>query len=716
MTDTIRQNITIISKELSISNSQASAVVKLLDEGATVPFIARYRKEAIGALDETVILRIKDRVEQLAELDKRRNAILKSLSERNLLNKEIESQLFNASSLIELEDIYLPYKPKKRTRAAIAREKGLEELADIIFSQLSADIYNEAKRFINPEKGVISIEDAIEGAKDIVAERVSENIECKNELRQLFRTKGVVYSKLQKSKEEEAAKFEDYFEYDEEVARIPSHRILAIFRGNNEGFLSIKVRIPEETAMKVMSKCFLKNNTPSEEQMKSALEDSYKRLLLPSIETEILNELKELADTDSIKIFARNLKELLLQPPLASKRVMALDPGFRTGVKLVCLGKCGELLHFDTIYPFNSTSPQLKDAEVKIKTYCNKFSIEAIAIGNGTAGKETETFIRSLGISKEIIIVMVNESGASIYSASETARKEFPNHDITVRGAVSIGRRLIDPLAELVKIDPKSIGVGQYQHDVDQQKLKKELGNIVESCVNSVGVDLNTASAELLEYVSGLGPVLAKNIVDYRDKNGRFSARDELKKVSRLGAMAFQQSAGFLRIQNAENPLDGSAVHPESYYIVEKMASDAGCNVKDLIEKPQLRKAIDLKHYITDQTGLPTLQDIMSELEKPGRDPRKKFEVFSFTEGINKIEDLKIGMTLQGIVTNVTRFGAFIDIGVHQDGLLHISEMADRYVADPNEILKAQQKVKVKVLGIDLKKKRISLSMKSKPA
>ncbi len=708
------KNTDIITRELGLRVSQTSAVIKLLEEGATIAFIARYRKEATNSLDETVISRIKDLSEQLAELDKRRSAITKTLTERDLLTVDLGKKLMQAVSLTELEDIYLPYKPKKRTRATIAREKGLEPLAEKIFKQLPFDLIAEAKKFIHQEKGLGSIEEVLDGARDIIAEWISENIPCKNELRELFRAKSVLYSKIQKAKEEEGSKFEDYFNYEEEITRIPAHRILAVLRGSNEGYLSIKVRAPEEITLSIMKSKFIKGGSLSAEQMALAIEDSYKRLLLPSIETEMLNELKEFADADSIKIFSQNLRDLLLQPPLGNKNVMALDPGFRTGVKLVCLNPCGELLHFDTVYPFNSSASQIREVEEKIRNYCYKYMTDAIAIGNGTAGRETETFIRSLNLPKEIIIAMVNESGASIYSASETARKEFPNHDITVRGSVSIGRRLMDPLAELVKIDPKSIGVGQYQHDVDQGKLKKELSSAVESCVNAVGVELNTASIELLEYVSGLGPALAKNIVEYRTVKGRFNSKEELKKVTRLGSMAFQQSAGFLRIHDAENSLDSSSVHPESYEIVQKMASDLKCSLKDLVEKPQLRKSIDLKKYITDKVGMPTLQDIMAELEKPGRDPRQKFEAFSFSEGVNKIEDLKIGMTMPGIVTNVTNFGAFVDIGVHQDGLVHISQMADRYVSNPAELLKAQQKVKVHVIEIDIKKKRISLSMKAK--
>lgn len=707
-------NIEIIASELGLRTSQVLAVIKLLEEGATVPFIARYRKEATNSLDEVVISKIKDLKEQLAELDKRRSAIIKSLSEREMLTPELEKKLLQSAYITELEDIYLPYKPKKRTRATIAREKGLEGLAEKIFKNIPFDLMTEAKKFINPEKEVGSIDEVLAGSRDIIAEWISENIPCKNELRELFRTRSVIYSKVQKNKEEEGAKFEDYFNYDEDITKVPAHRILALLRGSNEGHLSIKVRIVEEKAIDIIKAKFVKGSSLSAEQIAIAGEDSYKRLLLPSLETEILNELKEFADADSIKIFSQNLRELLLQSPLGNKNLIALDPGFRTGVKLVCLNPCGELLHYDTIYPLASSSSQIKEAEMKIKSYCDKYKTEAIAIGNGTAGRETEAFIRSLNLPKEIIIAMVNESGASIYSASEIARKEFPDHDITVRGAVSIGRRLMDPLAELVKIDPKSIGVGQYQHDVDQGKLKKELSSTVESCVNSVGVELNTASAELLEHVSGLGPALAKKIVEYRAAKGRFNSKEELKKVARLGAAAFEQSAGFLRIHDAKNPLDGSGVHPESYYIVQKMASDMKCSLADLIEKPQLRKEIDLKKYITDKIGMPTLQDIMVELEKPGRDPRQKFELFSFSDEVSKIEDLKIGMTLPGIVTNVTKFGAFVDIGVHQDGLVHISQMADRYVSDPSEVVKAQQKVKVHVLEIDVKKKRISLSMKSK--
>ena len=706
-------NTKLIANELNLKDHQVNAVLKLFDSGATVPFIARYRKEATGSLDETEILKIKNRSEQLDELNKRRDSILKSLIERNILTSELETEILSASDLITLEDIYLPFKPKRRTRAVAAREKGLEPFAKIIFEQnFNINPGNEAKKYINIDKGVSDTESVLNGANDIIAEWIAENLTARDKIRKLFQDKGVIFSKVIKGKEEEGIKFKDYFDWEENISRMPGHRALAVFRGKNEGILNVRIRPPEDNALYLLKKIFIKNNSDSSSLVYESILDSYKRLLMPSIENEIIKEVKDRADDEAISIFAANLRELLMQSPLGQKNILALDPGFRTGAKLVCLNSSGDLLHNETVFPVGNSKAKADEAGRKIIYLCKKYKADAIAVGNGTAGRETEAFVRSLNLSENIIIVMVNESGASIYSASEAARKEFPDYDITVRGAVSIGRRLMDPLAELVKIDPKSIGVGQYQHDVDQTKLKNALSTVVESCVNSVGVELNTASEELLTYVSGIGPVLAKNIVDYRTENGLFKSRNELKKVKRLGANAFEQSAGFLRINNAANPLDSSGVHPESYHIVGSMAKDCSCTVKELVANKDIQNKIKLEGYITENVGLPTLKDIINELAKPGRDPREKFEAFSFAEDINKIEDLTVGMELPGIVTNVTKFGAFVDIGVHQDGLVHISEMANVYVKDPSDIAKVQQKVKVKVLDIDQKRKRISLSMK----
>ena len=706
-------NIKLIADELKIKSQQVVAVLKLFDDGGTVPFIARYRKEITGSLDETVILEIKNRNEQLKELDCRKKSILKSLIERELLTFDLEQKVNTAKSLMLLEDIYLPYRLKRRTRAVIAREKGLEPLAKAIFKQINdLSPEKESQKYINKNNGIFSVDDALDGAKDIMAEWIAENTEARKRIRNLFNEKGVIYSKVLKDKKDDGIKFKDYFDWNENINRIPGHRVLAMFRGSNEGVLSVKIRPPEEDAICSLKKFFLKNSSGSSEIVVYALIDSYKRLLMPSIENEITKDIKDTADTEAIEIFSSNLRELLMQAPLGRKNIMALDPGFRTGVKLVCLNSSGDLLHNETIFPVASSEAKAVEAGGIIKSLCSKYGIEAIAIGNGTAGRETEAFVRSLKLPDNILIVMVNESGASIYSASKTAREEFPNHDITVRGAVSIGRRLMDPLAELVKIDPKSIGVGQYQHDVDQAKLKEALNVMVESCVNAVGVDLNTASSELLTFVSGVGPVLAKNIIDYRTKNGPFKSKSELKKVKRLGANAFQQAAGFFRINGAKNPLDQSAVHPESYFVVSKMAKNSNCDLVELINSEDLQNSILLNDYVTDKIGLPTLKDIVSELSKPGRDPREKFELFSFLEGINSIEDLTKGMKLPGIVTNVTKFGAFVDVGVHQDGLVHISELADCFVKDPSEIVKVQQKVTVTVMDVDARQKRISLSMR----
>jgi uncharacterized protein len=700
-----------IAAELNLRVDQVDATAKLLGEGATVPFIARYRKEATGSLDEVAITSIRDRLAQLAELRDRREAILKSLRERELLTPELQDKIESAQTMAELEDIYLPYRPKRRTRATIAREKGLEPLADLITEQMIADLEKEALAFVDPEKGVNSAAEALAGASDIIAERISEDQEARGRMRRLYMTKATIRSAVVSDKEEEGAKYRDYFSWEEPAFRAPSHRILAMFRGEKEGFLSLKVSPSEDDAIDLLHQQFVKGSGPASEAVKEAAKDGYRRLLGPSMETESRQELKRRADAAAIKVFADNLRQLLLAPPLGSKNVMGIDPGFRTGCKVVCLDKQGKLLHTTTIYPHGSEKGA-REAALSVFSMCQTYGVEVIAVGNGTAGRETEAFLRQLKLPSNPPIVMVNESGASVYSASEVAREEFPDYDLTVRGAVSIGRRLMDPLAELVKIDPKAIGVGQYQHDVDQAALKQSLDDVVISCVNAVGVEVNTASKQLLTYVSGLGPTLASRIVEYRDENGPFRSRAELKKVKGLGPKTFQQAAGFLRIQGAKNPLDASAVHPESYHIVDQMAKDLGCSVPDLIKRKELREKIDLERYVSDTVGLPTLTDIMAELAKPGRDPREKFEIFQFAEGISTLEDLKPGMTLPGIVTNITAFGAFVDIGVHQDGLVHISELSDTYVKSPWDVVHLQQHVTVKVLDVDLQRRRISLTMK----
>ena len=706
-------HLSIIAGELELKPAQVRATALLLEEGATVPFIARYRKEATGSLDEVAIAAIRDRLEQLAELDKRREAVLKSLDERGLLTDEIKTKVEGASSMTELEDIYLPFRPKRRTRAMAAKEKGLEPLAIKIFEQGEMDPEKEASAFVDPEKGVESVGDALSGARDIIAEWASEDRRARERMRELYTLKGVMRSKVVSGKEEEGIKYRDYFEWEEPVSGAPSHRILAIRRGEKEGFLSLRILPPEDEAFALLEGIFIKDSFPASRQVSTALHDGFKRLLSLSIEAEMRLAAKKRADEEAIRVFAENLRQLLLAPPLGGKNILAIDPGFRTGCKVVCLDRQGKLLESDTIYPHFSDKA-VSEAAAKIKDLCGRFGIEAIAIGNGTAGRETETFVRAIELPENISVMMVNESGASIYSASEAAREEFPDRDVTVRGSVSIGRRLMDPLAELVKIDPKSIGVGQYQHDVDQPALKRSLDDVVISCVNAVGVEVNTASKELLTYVSGLGPQLAKNIVEFRNGNGPIRSRKELRKVPRLGPKAFEQAAGFLRIRDGENPLDGSAVHPESYHIVDAMAKDMGCSVADLINEDDIRKTIDLSRYVTDTVGMPTLSDIMVELSRPGRDPRERFESFRFAEGVEKIEDVRSGMKLPGIVTNITAFGVFVDIGVHQDGLVHISELSDKYVKNPAEVVKVHQKVFVTVLEVDLQRKRISLSMKSR--
>lgn len=702
----------IIARELGIRLQQVEAVLALLDEGATIPFIARYRKEVSGSLDEVQLAAIRDRHEQLVQLEKRREAILQSLEERQLLTHDLRSRIEAAATLSELEDIYLPYRPKRRTRATIAKEKGLEPLALRLLEQKDKDVELLAANFVDADKGVHNVEEALAGARDIIAETVNENADARARMRNLYNQKATIRAKLVKGKEKEGEKFQDYFDWQEPLAKAPSHRVLAMRRGENEGFLSLTIEPEELEAIDLLERLFIKARNEAAEQVKLAIKDGYKRLLSASMETEIRVISKEKADADAIRVFADNARQLLMAAPLGEKRVMALDPGFRTGCKLVCLNEQGKLLFDTVVYPHPPQS-KVAEAEQIVLKLVGQYNIEAIAVGNGTAGRETENFLRGIkNLPKSVTIVMVNESGASIYSASDVAREEFPNHDVTVRGSVSIGRRMMDPLAELVKIDPKSIGVGQYQHDVDQQLLKKSLDDTVMSCVNAVGVEVNTASKQLLMYVSGLGPVLAGNIVTYRNENGPFASRAALKKVPRLGDKAFEQCAGFLRIRDAKNPLDASAVHPESYHIVEQMAKDAGATVKELMKNPQLQKQIQLNKYVTDKVGLPTLQDIVAELAKPGRDPRERFEAFSFAEGINSMEDLYEGLWLNGIVTNITDFGAFVDIGVHQDGLVHLSQMANRYIKHPSEVVKLQQQVRVKVVSVDVGRKRISLTMK----
>lgn len=699
-----------ISKELGLTQSQVKNTIGLLNDSATIPFIARYRKELTNGLDEVQITEIRDLQKRFQDVDKRREAIIKSIEEQQKMTPVLLKRLNDADSLSILEDIYLPYKPKRRTRATIAREKELQGLADILLEQKSGDLKDLAEGYVNTDLGVENIEDALAGARDILAELFSENAVVRASIRNLFLNKGIYKSSVIEGKEEQAQKYKDYFDWEEPIKTIASHRLLAMRRGEREEFLRLDISVTETDALNVLRKEFLYGKNESSEQVDIAIQDSYKRLIKPSIETEVRVLSRQQADQDAIAVFAENARQLLLAAPLGQKRLLAIDPGFRTGCKMVCLDEQGKLLYNSTIYPHNGEA-KLQDSTRIVQNIIAQYNIEAIAIGNGTAGRETELFIRNL-VPSSITVVMVNENGASIYSASAVAREEFPDHDITVRGAVSIGRRLMDPLAELVKIDPKSIGVGQYQHDVDQTKLQSSLDDTVSSCVNNVGVSLNTASKQILAYISGLGPALAQAIIKYRDENGPFKSRQDLKRVPRLGEKAFEQAAGFLRIADADNPLDASAVHPERYSIVEKMAKDTNSTVSDLLKNEESRKKIDLKNYITDEVGLPTLNDILAELAKPGRDPREQFEAFSFTEGVNSIEDLKIGMKMPGIVTNITNFGAFVDIGVHQDGLVHLSQLANKFVKDANEIVKVNQQVEVKVTEVDIARKRISLSMK----
>lgn len=712
----------LISKSTGVSERQVANTVGLLEEGCTIPFIARYRKEVTGTLDEVQVAGINDALEKLKEIEKRKETILKTIEEQDKLTPELKTRIENSWDSTELEDIYLPYKPKRKTRAEVARQKGLEPLATfLMFQNPDANIDKKVQEFINKEKGVNSAEEAIQGAQDIIAEQVSESEEARNIVRFNFSKDAVITSVKTKCKskkedeqqawEEASQKYRDYFDFSEKLNRCASHRLLAMRRGEAEGFLKVSISGDDERCLDRLDRQFLRNSSKSAELVWDAVEDAFKRLIKPSIETEFANISKEKADEEAIRIFVKNLEQLLMSAPLGQKRVLALDPGFRTGCKVVCLDAEGNLLHNEAIYP-HPPKNERRQAGDKIWTLTKQYKIEAISIGNGTASRETEEFVKSLGLPESIQVFVVSEDGASIYSASKVAREEFPDYDVTVRGAVSIGRRLMDPLAELVKIDPNSIGVGQYQKDVDQKALKHSLDQTVEMCVNKVGVNLNTASKHLLTYVSGLGPAIAQNIVDYRAQNGAFTSRKELLKVPKLGPKAFEQSAGFLRVAGGKQPLDNSAVHPESYPIVEKMAKDLKCKVSDLLADKTLREKIDIKKYVTDKVGIPTLEDIMQELDKPGRDPRQQLEAFAFSKDVKELEDVQIGMTLPGIVTNITNFGCFVDVGVHTKGLVHISELADKFVKDPTEVVQLHQQVQVRVLDVDLKRGRMALSMK----
>ncbi len=702
------RNILLVAKKLSLHDWQVENTIRLMDGGATIPFISRYRKEMTGSLDEVQLMHIKEEYDRLKDLDARKEAVIKSVEEQEKMTPELRQKIDTALTMAELEDIYLPYRPKRRTRATIAREKGLEPLAKVIMEQRENDPILKAEEFITDE--VPTVNEALAGASDIIAEWISEEEKARRQLRNLFDREAVIVSRVIKGKEAEGIKFSDYYDWSEPLKKCPSHRLLAMRRGEEEGFLRLSIEPDEEHALEILNTIFIKGRNASSDIVADAVKDSWKRLLSSSMETEFRNISKEKADTEAIAVFADNLRQLLLGSPLGEKNVLAIDPGFRTGCKVVCLDRQGNLVHNETIYPHppqNETAMSVK----KILSLVNAYKIEAIAIGNGTASRETEDFIKYVKFENDIQVFVVSEAGASIYSASKTARDEFPDYDVTVRGAVSIGRRLMDPLAELVKIDPKSIGVGQYQHDVDQQKLQRSLDDVVISCVNAVGVEVNTSSKHLLTYVSGLGPQLAQNIIDYRTENGPFKARKELLKVKRMGDKAFEQSAGFLRIRNADYPLDSSAVHPESYHVVEKMSKDLGCDVKELMTNEIKRKEIRLEKYITPVTGLPTLKDIINELAKPGRDPRSRIKEFRFAD-IHSMADLIPGMTVPGIVTNVTKFGAFVDIGIKQDGLVHISNMSDKYVSDPSTIVRLHQHVTVKIIAVDTERKRIQLSMK----
>jgi len=701
--------VTFVTQKSGFGSRYIKNLLGLLDEGATIPFISRYRKEMTGSMDEVQVGQVREIYEQFKELEKRKKTVLENIEQQEKLTPELRRQIEHCTDLRELEDIYLPYKPKKQTRASKAKAKGLEPLAAMLMKQDNGDVWDKAARFVKND--VENEEEALQGARDIIAEWVSENDRARNTVRRSFDRMAVVKAKVVKGKEEEGEKFTDYFDYSEPLRRIPSHRMLAIRRGEAEGILKVAIEIPEEETIESLERIFVKGRNESAEQVTMAVKDGYKRLLLSSIETEYLQSGKQKADEEAIKVFAENLRQLLLAPPLGNRRVLGIDPGFRTGCKVVCLDETGNLVHNETIYP-HPPQNEVKQAANKITNLVNSYRIEAIAIGNGTAGRETERFIQSLRYDRDIQVFVVSESGASIYSASKIARDEFPQYDVTVRGAVSIGRRLMDPLAELVKIDPKSIGVGQYQHDVDQSKLKESLDRVVESCVNRVGVNVNTASKYLLTYVSGLGPTLAENVVTYIKENGAFRSRSELKKVKRMGEKAFEQCAGFLRIEGAENPLDNSSVHPESYAVAERMAKDLGISLKSLIGNEEACNKIELSRYVNDRIGLPTLKDIVDELKKPGRDPRSVAKVFSFADNIHTIDDLEIGMVVPGIVTNLTNFGAFVDIGVKQDGLVHISEIADKYISNPADVLSLNQHVSVKIVQVDKVRKRIGLSIK----
>ncbi len=711
MTTMIDIEIPQIARELHLAGERVEATVGLLDDGAAVPFIARYRKEHTGSLDEVAITSIRDRLSQLRELRDRREAILASLEKRGLLSEELRKAVLCAESMAVLEDAYLPYRPKRRTRAAIARERGLESLALRLWGQGDFDVATAADEYVNPQAGVDDVKEALSGARDIIAEWVNEDSTARRDIRELFWSQGAISATVTSGKDAEAAKYRDYFDWQEPIASAPSHRILAMLRGEKESLLSVHIAPPVSSATAILERIFVRAETEAGQQIGLAIRDRYKPLLESAMETEIRKAARVRAEDTAIGVFADNMRELLLAPALGQKNILALDPGFRSGCKLVCLDRQGHLLHHDTVYPLLGERGEEESAR-KILLLCSQYRIEAIAVGNGTAGRETQAFLRTLELDPQIAVVMVNESGASVYSASEAARTEFPDQDITVRGAVSIGRRLMDPLAELVKIDPKSIGVGQYQHDVDQKALKQRLDDVVVSCVNQVGVELNTASRELLSYVSGLGPRLANAIVEYRNLNGPFTSRDALKKVPRLGPKAFEQAAGFLRIRAGAQPLDASAVHPESYPVVEAIARDLGRPLDELLGDAAIGGQIDPSRYVSDQIGLPTLIDIVEELARPGRDPRQEFEPFDFAAGVHRIEDLTVGMKLPGVITNVTGFGAFVDVGVHQDGLVHISQLADGFVSNPSDVVKVQQRVWVTVLEVDLERKRIALSLK----
>ncbi len=699
-----------IAQALQLTEEQVQNTLNLLETGATIPFISRYRKEVTGSLDEVQIGNIKDLYAKWLELDKRRAAILDSIAEQGKLTPELRKQIEEAETMSVLEDLYLPYRPKRKTRASVAVEKGLQPLSKLLWAQRQLDLQREAAKFVNPEKGVANVEEALAGARDIIAERVSENPNIRARLRDTFLRHSRISTQQIPDRIDEEGKYRIYYKSEESLAKAPSHRILAMFRGEEEGILRVHIAPDEERTLADMKRRIVKNNSNSAQQVWQAATDSYKRLLQPQMETEMRKYYKEKADKEAIAVFSKNARQLLLAAPLGQVTTLAIDPGFRTGCKVVILDPQGKLLYNETIYPHPPVA-QYKLASDKLKRLVLQYKVDAIAIGNGTAGRETENFVRHIPFEREVKAFMVNESGASVYSASPVAREEFPNYDVTVRGAVSIGRRLMDPLAELVKIDPKSIGVGQYQHDVNQKMLQESLQTTVESCVNYVGVELNTASKQLLSYVSGVGPALAQNIVDYRNENGAFASREALKNVPRFGAKAFQQAAGFLRIRGAENPLDASAVHPESYSVVSQMAADLDCSVADLMANKQLRQQIKLKKYISKTVGMPTLQDIMNELDKPGRDPRTQFEMFEFDKNVHTINDLYIGMVLPGIITNITNFGCFVDIGVHQDGLIHISRLSDHRISDPSEVVHLNQKVMVRVENVEIDRKRISLAL-----